>query len=54
MKGEGRVGTWGQFHQHVYVQLLRAQISKVKKEIQVISVFWRFGDLSVQKLLVER
>jgi len=37
-----RVG-WGQFHQHVYVQLLRALILKAQKDNQVISVvlcFW--------------
>jgi len=37
--------TRGQFHQHVYAQLLCAKIPKVQKDSQVISVVLHFCDL---------
>jgi len=39
--------TNGWFHQHAYSKLLCAQIPKVQKDSQVISVFLRFWDLLV-------
>ncbi len=48
------IAIWGQFCQYVYDQFLLAQIPKVQKESQVISVFLHFWDLRVQKMLVKR
>jgi len=45
---------WGEFHQHVYAQLLRKQIPKVQKDSQITSVFLRSWDHSVQKLIIKR
>jgi len=36
-----------QFHQHAYAKLLHAQIPKLQKDIQVVSVFLRFWDLGL-------
>jgi len=38
----GEIDSGCQFHQHAYVQVLQAQIPKVQKDRQVISVFLRF------------
>ena len=35
--------TWGQFHRHVYAQLLRAQIRKVHKAASMTVFFCAFG-----------
>ncbi len=32
----GRIGSWGQFHQHVYTQILHAQIPRAEND------WWRF------------
>ncbi len=45
--------TRGWFHQHVHTQLLHAQVSKVQKDNQVVSVFLYFWDLHSQKLLIK-
>ncbi len=50
-----RIGSKGQFHKHVYKQLLHIQIpkaAKAQKYSQVMSVFLRFRDLCAQKMLV--
>ncbi len=39
---------WGEFHQHVYAQLLRTQIPKVQKDSQIIMPFSTF-EISVHK-----
>jgi hypothetical protein len=39
--------TPGQFHQHVYVLLLHAQIPKMQRDSQIISDFYQFWDLSM-------
>ncbi len=44
---------WGLFQQHMYAQLLWAQIPKMFKDCQVISVFLHFEDLQPQKLLMK-
>jgi len=38
---------WGQFHQHFTKNLLSAQIPKVQKGSQIISVFLHFWDVHV-------
>jgi len=43
----------GQFHQHIYVQLLQVQIPKAQKDSQVINVILHFWDLREQNLLVK-
>ncbi len=45
--------TWDWLHQHVYEQLLLGQITKAQKKTVKLSVFLRFWDLRMQKLLVE-
>ena len=39
----------GQFHQRVYVQLLRSQIPKAQKAVE-LTVFLRFWDLQAKKV----
>ena len=47
--------SWGQFHQLFTnsFYFLLAQIPKVQKDSQVISVFWHYWDLHLQKQLVK-
>ncbi len=39
----GEIETWGQFHQHSTTQLLRAQILKARKDIQIVILYCAFG-----------